>query len=301
MAKDNEKQYVPIFVSSTFIDLKEYREAARGALHRLETIVRGMEQFGSKPGSPVEECIAAVRSCKVYIGIFGMRYGSIPDGQELSMTHLEYKEAQDNKMPSLIYIIDENQPIPPKHVETGVGATKLQKLKESLQKRHLVSFFTTTDDLAAKILHDLPPVLKKFGTKVEGIIETDDISKSNDVLHRFKVLPKLWRGKEVVIEFVNEAGFTSVVDEIASALNIDIGGSVRCNLKINRNRHWYTYGDGDLAEQLIDLEKNIAVKARAVTLFGVTEDVVWTDDGSIKRPESVKGLLIKEIISTTSL
>ena len=301
MAKDNEKQYVPIFVGSTFIDLKEYREAARGALHRLETIVRGMEYFGSKPGSPVEECIAAVRSCKVYIGIFGMRYGSIPDGQELSMTHLEYEEAQDNKMPSLIYIIDENQPIPPKHVETGVGATNLQKLKDSLLKRHVVSFFTTTDDLAAKILHDLPPVLKKFGTKVEGIIETDDISKSNDVLHRFKVLPKRWRGKEVVIEFVNEAGFTSVVDEIASALNIDIGGSVRCNLKINRNRHWYTYGDGDLAEQLIDLEKNIAVKARAVTLFGVTEDVVWTDDGPIKRPESVKGLLIKEIISTTSL
>jgi len=301
MAKDNEKQYVPIFVGSTFIDLKEYRKAAREALHRLETIVRGMEYFGSKPGSPVEECIAAVRSCKVYIGIFGMRYGSIPDGQELSMTHLEYKEAQDNKMPSLIYIIDENQPIPPKHVETGVGATNLQKLKDSLLKRHVVSFFTTTDDLAAKILHDLPPVLKKFGTKVEGIIETDDISKSNDVLHRFKVLPKLWRGKEVVIEFVNEAGFTSVVDEIASALNIDIGGSVRCNLKINRNRHWYTYGDGDLAEQLIDLEKNIAVKARAVTLFGVTEDVVWTDDGPIKRPESVKGLLIKEIISTTSL
>lgn len=301
MAKDNEKQYVPIFVGSTFIDLKEYREAARGALHRLETIVRGMEYFGSKPGSPVEECIAAVRSCKVYIGIFGMRYGSIPDGQELSMTHLEYEEAQNNKMPSLIYIIDENQPIPPKHVETGVGATNLQKLKDSLLKRHVVSFFTTTDDLAAKILHDLPPVLKKFGTKVEGIIETDDISKSNDVLHRFKVLPKRWRGKEVVIEFVNEAGFTSVVDEIASALNIDIGGSVRCYLKINRNRHWYTYGDGDLAEQLIDLEKNIAVKARAVTLFGVTEDVVWTDDGPIKRPESVKGLLIKEIISTTSL
>lgn len=301
MAKDNEKQYVPIFVGSTFIDLKEYRKAAREALHRLETIVRGMEYFGSKPGSPVEECIAAVRSCKVYIGIFGMRYGSIPDGQELSMTHLEYEEAQDNKMPSLIYIIDENQPIPPKHVETGVGATNLQKLKDGLLNRHMVSFFTTTDDLAAKILHDLPPVLKKFGTKVEGIIETDDISKSNDVLHRFKVLPKLWRGKEVVIEFVNEAGFTSVVDEIASALNIDIGGSVRCYLKINRNRHWYTYGDGDLAEQLIDLEKNIAVKARAVTLFGVTEDVVWTDDGPIKRPESVKGLLIKEIISTTSL
>ncbi|MEE8056323.1 MAG: DUF4062 domain-containing protein [Pseudomonadales bacterium] len=297
MATDNEKQYVPIFVGSTFIDLKEYREAVRGSLHRLEAIVRGMEYFGSKPGSPIEECIAAVKSCKVYIGVFGMRYGTIPDGQELSMTHLEYEEAQNNKMPSLIYIIDENQPIPPKHVETGDGAINLQKLKENLQKRHLVSFFTTTDDLAAKILHDLPPVLKKLGTKVEGTIETDDVDKSNEVLRRFDVLPKRWRGKEVVIEFVNAADFTSVYDETASALNIDIGGSVGDYLKINSKDLRYVYGEGDLAEQLIDLEKNKTVKARAVTLFGIAVTSDWTDDGPIKKSESVTGLLIKEVIS----
>lgn len=121
MAEIRTKQYVPIFVGSTFVDLQSYRDSAREALHRLETIVRGMEYFGSKPGSPIEECLESVSSCKVYIGIFGMRYGSIPDGYERSMTHLEYDEAQRAQLPSLIYLIDEkHQPVLPVHVETGL-------------------------------------------------------------------------------------------------------------------------------------------------------------------------------------
>ncbi len=117
--------YVPVFVGSTFIDLKPYRSATEAALVQLETIVRGMEYFGSKPGTPVEECLRVVRSCKIYIGIFGMRYGSIPKGFDKSMTHLEYDEAQTAKLPSLIYIIDEeNQPIIPKHIEFGTWRSK---------------------------------------------------------------------------------------------------------------------------------------------------------------------------------
>ena len=94
------KQHVPIFVGSTFEDLKDYRRAVRDALAQLETIVRGMEYFGSKPGSPIDECLAAVRSCRVYLGVFGMRYGSVPEGHDRSMTHLEYDEAQSSGLPS---------------------------------------------------------------------------------------------------------------------------------------------------------------------------------------------------------
>src|SRR5438094_6822273 len=133
--------YLPVFVGSTFSDLQPYRRAVREALTQLEAIVRGMEYFGSKPGSPVDECLRVVRSCKVYVGIFAMRYGSIPDGYDKSMTHLEYDEAQRANLPSLVYIIDdENQPLLPKYVETGPGAGRLQTLKAELKKRHLVSF-----------------------------------------------------------------------------------------------------------------------------------------------------------------
>ncbi len=126
MKVGEKKQYVPIFVGSTFSDMQLYRRVVRDAMTQLETIVRGMEQFGSKPGSPLEECLQIVKSCQVYVGLFGMRYGSIPDGQEKSMTHLEYDAAQESQLPSLIYIIDEeNQPILPKDIEFGPGAEKL--------------------------------------------------------------------------------------------------------------------------------------------------------------------------------
>jgi Domain of unknown function (DUF4062) len=100
--------------------MQPYRRAVRDALAQLETVVRGMEQFGSKPGSPADECLQLVRSCQVYVGLFGMRYGSIPDGYTKSMTHLEYDQAQASKLPSLIYLIDEeNQTVLPKDVEFG--------------------------------------------------------------------------------------------------------------------------------------------------------------------------------------
>jgi Domain of unknown function (DUF4062) len=159
-------QPVAIFVGSTFDDLKPYRRAIHDALVQLEAIARGMEYFGSKPGTPVAECLAVVRSCSIYIGVFAMRYGSIPDGFEESMTHLEYNEAQRSNLLSLIYLIDESsQPVLPKDVETGQGAVKLRTLKDQLRQRHLVSLFTTPESLAAKILHDVPVALRSIVPK----------------------------------------------------------------------------------------------------------------------------------------
>jgi len=114
MAQATTRPNVPVFVSSTFTDLQVYRRKIQDAMTQLETVVRGMEQFGSRPGTPVEECIKAVQSCQLYVGVFGMRYGSIPDGHDKSMTNIEYDEAQRLGLPSLIYLLNENHPIPAK-------------------------------------------------------------------------------------------------------------------------------------------------------------------------------------------
>jgi adenine/guanine/hypoxanthine permease len=163
------KQPMPIFVGSTFEDMRDYRRAVENALTHLETMVISMEHFGSKSGRPVDECLAVIRTCQVYIGIFGMRYGSVPEGYDLSMIHLEYEEAQRYELESLIYILNENaQPILPKHVETGPGAESLRRLKGQLRNRHLVTAFTTPQNLSARILHDVTEVLKKRSATVEG-------------------------------------------------------------------------------------------------------------------------------------
>src|SRR6185436_11842736 len=193
MRMGEKKPYLPVFVGSTFADLQLYRRAVQDALTQLETIVRGMEHFGSKPGRPMDECLRIVESCKVYIGIFGMRYGSIPDDSDRSMTHLEYDEAQRLELPSLIYIIDEeNQPILPKHVETGAGAAKLRTLKEQLKKRHVTSFLTTPEDIRARILHDMPELLKEIGAEVSGDLALSEAPSDPEILRQFELLPKMF-------------------------------------------------------------------------------------------------------------
>jgi len=98
-----------IFVSSTYDDLKDQRAAVEQALHRLEALVRGMEYFGSRPGRPKDECLAEVRKCRAFIGIFGTRYGSIDPESGMSLTHLEYLEAQRLSIPTLVYLLDEER------------------------------------------------------------------------------------------------------------------------------------------------------------------------------------------------
>lgn len=165
---DQARLHIPVFVGSTYEDLRQYRAAVRDTLHQMETIVRGMEYFGSRPESPKQECLKAVQSCKAYIGIFAMRYGSIDEETGKSVTHLEYEEARRLGMPILVYLIDEeNQPVLPKYVETGDNAKLLQALKKDLKNRHTVSFFTTPEDLAKRVAHDLPPILKMIEVESE--------------------------------------------------------------------------------------------------------------------------------------
>lgn len=154
-------------MGSTFTDLQPYREAVRQALHKLEGVVRGMEYFGSLPDTPKDECLRIVRSCRVYVGIFAMRYGSVDPTAGKSLTQLEYEEAQRIGLPSLIYLLnEERQPVLPSHIEFGEGAEKLKHFKAVLRQRHVVSTFTTPDDLVARITRDLPALANRNGFEV---------------------------------------------------------------------------------------------------------------------------------------
>jgi Domain of unknown function (DUF4062) len=297
MRVGEKKPYLPVFVGSTFADLQLYRRAVRDALAQLEAIVRGMEYFGSRPGRPVDECLRVVGSCQVYIGIFAMRYGSIPDGYDQSMTHLEYDEAQRLELPSLIYIIDEeNQPILPKNVETGPGAEKLRELKKQLKKRLVVSCFTTPEDLRARILHDVPELLKEMGAEISGNLELPEAPSDAEVLQQFAKLPKLFAGKQITVEFMNNGDFRSAFAEECTAFGLEMGASVVTRVTLSTGDHFSICGERDVALALCKLPKKVRVRVRAVTAFGVYKRVDWTDDGPVLTPEIETGLIIKQIM-----
>ena len=182
-----------VFVSSTFADLEYHRLLVREAIARLEYNSKAMEFFGALPETPKEECLRMIRSANVYVGIFGMRYGFIDTESGKSLTQLEYEEAQAVRLPSLIYVIDEDlHLVLPKHVETGVTAQKLSDLKANLKKSHVVNFFSSPEDLSAKVTQDVVRLIGELAkaptAQVMSQLAANAVSRHPLIAPRFEFL-----------------------------------------------------------------------------------------------------------------
>lgn len=187
------------FVSSTFVDLKTHRRLVCDALKKLEHHSEAMEFFGALPDTPKEECLQLVRTAGAYIGIFAMRYGSIDAESGKSLTELEYDEAQLMRLPSLIYLIDEgSHAVLPKHVDTGSTAERLRDLKQRLKESHVVGFFTSPEDLAAKVTQDLMRLVgvmeKKSTAQVLSQIAANTVKRHPLTASRFQYLKRRTSG-----------------------------------------------------------------------------------------------------------
>jgi hypothetical protein len=111
-----------IYVSSTYSDLKEYREAAYRALRRMELKVIAMEDYVAKGRRPLDECLEDVAGCDVYVGIFGWRYGYVPPEGESSITELEFRHAVEKGKECLIFLLDEGAPWSPQLMDAVTRA-----------------------------------------------------------------------------------------------------------------------------------------------------------------------------------
>jgi hypothetical protein len=122
---------------------------------RLRKWVEAMEYFGALPGTPLVECLKAVRRADIFVGVIGTRYGS-KDKVGVSITQREYEEAYRHNKTVLAYLLDEeNHPVLPKFVDTGEDAVRLAEFKRLLRDRHICAQFSSPQDLALRIGVDL--------------------------------------------------------------------------------------------------------------------------------------------------
>lgn len=96
-----------VFVSSTYTDLIEERQAAVEAILDAGHIPAGMELF--KAGKSQMETIRKwIDESDVYMLILGGRYGSIEEESGLSYTELEYRYAISKNMPVISIVLDDS-------------------------------------------------------------------------------------------------------------------------------------------------------------------------------------------------
>jgi hypothetical protein len=151
------QKVVRVFVSSTWQDLQGERAAVEHVLNRMnESGILGMEYFGSRPETPRIVSLAEIASSDVYVGIFGNRYGS-------GIVEAEYRRARERGLPCLIYIRDDALTRPGTYAgESSEEVDRLGALLRELRDAHVVTLFSSPDDLAAKVATDLYRVLAEF-------------------------------------------------------------------------------------------------------------------------------------------
>jgi Domain of unknown function (DUF4062)/Macro domain len=151
------KRIRTVFLSSTYLDLREHRQAVKDQIAKRDLLFRGMEYFGADPlRTPSTKIVEEVRKADIYVGIFGARYGSIDPATGLSMTELEYTEAALSKKPMLLYVIRQDAKIRMSDVEPiPESRTKLDNLRARILTDHLVYQFGTTEDLERQVYEDL--------------------------------------------------------------------------------------------------------------------------------------------------
>lgn len=155
-----------IYISSTQIDLAEYRVHAAQALRQSGHQVTQMEEYTAEESWPLERCVKDAAAADLYVGIFAWRYGYIPGAEpsltelpekiipgETSITEAEYHAAEGK--PRLIFLLADSVPWPPTLMDAHTaedGGRRIKDLRAYLSERHMVAFFNSPDHLAKEVL-----------------------------------------------------------------------------------------------------------------------------------------------------
>jgi tetratricopeptide (TPR) repeat protein len=167
-----------IFISSTAVDLLDYRDKVGKAVLRLENLPIAMETFSAKSGDPTSECMRMAAEADAVICIVAHRYGYVPppelggDG-ERSITWLEVDAAKRAGKPVFPFLVDPAAPWtaakeqdrltsePPDKVPEIVKAVqKLKEFKAYLEREGTRQTFKNPDELATQVtaaLHYFTP------------------------------------------------------------------------------------------------------------------------------------------------
>lgn len=139
-----------VFLSSTSLDLKEYREAACEVCKALELHAIDMADFD--PGNPtgLETSLRELSRANVYVGIIAHRYGYIPTGHDLSVTELEFDKAGSLKLDRLCFVIEQTAPWRGDWYDFE-HYPKLISFKAKIDQTVTRKEFTSTDDFARKL------------------------------------------------------------------------------------------------------------------------------------------------------
>lgn len=206
-----------IFLSSTYQDLVACRNAAAEAIERLGQQGVRMEVFGARPLEATDACLEEILASDALVGIYAHRYGYVPTGQSKSITEQEFEYALAKEKPTFCFVVDEDYPWRPTHVEAEPGRTRLREFMQRLRETVVTDSFTTPEDLAFKVASSLGRFLlyRKVKEELERIPARESVSTESgrsQVARRAARIEKVIRGAQVLLVNDIPAQMSHVID-----------------------------------------------------------------------------------------
>src|SRR5215831_3749021 len=161
------KKRLQVFVSSTFSDLREERQAAVEAILTAGHIPAGMELFAAGNESQMAVIKQWIDESDVYLLILGGRYGSIEPKTSKSYTQLEYEYAVEKNKPLFACVIR----------EAALAARVKQHGLEIIDKypKELDAFRTLVQTKVVEFWGDDKDIKIAIGNKLGQLARRDDL------------------------------------------------------------------------------------------------------------------------------
>lgn len=177
-----------VFVSSVIVGYEEFRVAVAETVEELGAQPVLFERFGGRDGDPNAAYLNEVRSCDIYVGLLGEKYGR-PLPSRFSATHEEYREAERRGLRLSVWAQD------------GVDREGHQQaFLDEVRRFNVTGGFTTPEDLQASLIsrlqdiaaEDLSPWVKLGNmifrareiveaggeTKIRAVVKSPDVGQA---------------------------------------------------------------------------------------------------------------------------
>jgi len=176
------KKKLQVFISSTYTDLIEERQAAVEAILASGHIPAGMELFTAGDESQLNVIKRWIDESDIYLLILGGRYGSIEPQTGKSYIQLEYEYAIKTKKPFFSIVIKENA-LDEKVKRIDKNVLELenpQKYKEfkKIVTSKMCSFFEDTKDIKIAVSNKMSEYERQ--DNISGWISGKDVKISED-------------------------------------------------------------------------------------------------------------------------
>lgn len=143
-----------VFISSTYGDLREEREAVTWAVLSARHIPAGMENFSATDDRGWKTILSVIDRSDYYVLILAGRYGSL-DTDGKSWTEKEYEHAVSRNIPVLVFLRSKHSITADKMEDDPAQREKLDNFKRRVRDRHLCKEWTTAEELVGQVMNAL--------------------------------------------------------------------------------------------------------------------------------------------------